>query len=313
METDKNNSSNQLQIPEIFKGKLFIDPRYDEAFKILFNDKKLLIHFLNGILKLENETQITDIDYLPQENIAGFTDAVVSGRFDIIARTQSEEYINIEIQQQKHAFWKDRVLLYNALLMLQAKKDWNDKQKTKHGNKSHYVPRVVSIWVCDFKQGSTSHFHDEWMLYSKNEIEKRVNILPVTNGLSYIFLELPKFRKHIDELTTIEDKWLYLLKTAGDLRSVPKMNDELFDLAYTRLRVDKQNQVTLLKLAESMVTQAEINDCKTLALQEGRQEGREAGRNEKAREMAREMLKDKASIRTISKYTGLSEEEILKL
>ncbi len=305
MGASKKNVTNNFRIPEIFKNKLFIDPRYDEAFKILFTDKKLLIYFLNSILKLENETEIKDIDYRPQENMTGFTDSVVSGRFDIIAKTQNGEYINIEIQQQKHAFWKDRVLLYNALLMLQAKKDWNDKQKTDHESKSHYVPRVISIWVCDFKQGSTSHYHDEWMLYSKNEIEKGANALPATNGLSYIFLELPKFRKRLDELETIEDKWLYLLKTAGELRSVPKMNDELLDLAYTRLRVDKQNQSTLLKLAKNMVTQAEINDCKTLALQEGR--------NEKAKEMAKILLSKGIALSIIAESSGLSEEEILKL
>ena len=55
--TCQNNNVPQnqesFQIPEILKGKTFLDPTYDSSFKELFSDKKMLIHFLNGVLHLE--------------------------------------------------------------------------------------------------------------------------------------------------------------------------------------------------------------------------------------------------------------------
>ncbi|WP_200816877.1 PD-(D/E)XK nuclease family transposase, partial [Planktothrix sp. PCC 11201] len=40
--------------------------------------------------------------------------------------------------------------------------------------------------------------------------------------LKLVFVELPKFTKTLEELTTITDKWLYFLRKAPDLEVVPE-------------------------------------------------------------------------------------------
>jgi hypothetical protein len=40
--------------------------------------------------------------------------------------------------------------------------------------------------------------------------------------LKLVFVELPKFNKTLEELTTITDKWLYFLRKAPDLEVVPE-------------------------------------------------------------------------------------------
>ncbi len=47
--------------------------------------------------------------------------------------------------------------------------------------------------------------------------------------------------------------------------------------------------------------------------QEGRQEGRQEGSKDKAQAVAQNMMEDGFPFKAISKYTGLSEEEIKKL
>jgi len=61
--TSTSQNQEPFQVPETLRGKTFLDPTYDSSFKELFSDKKILIHFLNGILHLEGETAITDIEY----------------------------------------------------------------------------------------------------------------------------------------------------------------------------------------------------------------------------------------------------------
>ncbi|MDR1760057.1 MAG: Rpn family recombination-promoting nuclease/putative transposase, partial [Fibrobacter sp.] len=237
---NNNKKTPNLIIPPELEGKTFLDPKYDTAFKLLFQEKELLIHFLNGVLHLNEQDKIKDIDYRAQENILGFTDAVTTVRFDLMAKTEKDEFIHIEIQKARHTFWKDRVLLYNAALMLQAKKDF-------HFHKSIYkLPKIISVWVCDFKQGEGSHFHEEWSLYRRSDLVKGGNAVPVTDLLSYIFLELPSFNKSLSELKSIEDKWLYLLNTAGDSVHSPVTDDVRIARAYAKLRVDRQSQEILL-------------------------------------------------------------------
>ncbi len=43
-----------------------------------------------------------------------------------------------------------------------------------------------------------------------------------TNELEMVFVELPKFRKELDELETLTDKWIYFMKNTSTLETVPE-------------------------------------------------------------------------------------------
>ncbi|CAN5717384.1 hypothetical protein BH23CYA1_BH23CYA1_03070 [soil metagenome] len=40
---------------------------------------------------------------------------------------------------------------------------------------------------------------------------------PKTDFIELVFVELPKFAKSLDELTTLSDRWIYFLKQAESL------------------------------------------------------------------------------------------------
>jgi len=51
--------------------------------------------------------------------------------------------------------------------------------------------------------------------------------------LTYIYLEMPKFTKTIDELETHFDKWLYVLKNLENLIDRPaKLRERVFKQAF---------------------------------------------------------------------------------
>ncbi len=55
------------------------------------------------------------------------------------------------------------------------------------------------------------------------------------------------FTKTVDELETIEDKWLYLLKHAGSSDKLPAFNDAVLDDAVARITVDPGKDKELLE------------------------------------------------------------------
>jgi predicted transposase/invertase (TIGR01784 family) len=56
-----------------------------------------------------------------------------------------------------------------------------------------------------------------------NLSEKHHKVAYLEDDLELVFVELPKFDKTESKLSTITDKWIYFLKHAGDLKSIPQI------------------------------------------------------------------------------------------
>ena len=86
----------------------FIHPLTDWGFKRIFGDKELLMDFLNSLL--EGERVITDLQYMNTEQLAERSD----GRktvYDLYCKTDTGEYIIVEMQNSQQAFFKDRAMI----------------------------------------------------------------------------------------------------------------------------------------------------------------------------------------------------------
>lgn len=68
---------------------------------------------------------------------------------------------------------------------------------------------------------------------------------------------MPKFNKSLAQLKTDEDRWLYALKNMSSATQVPQLGNRYVEAAYEKLRVGK-NPKLLKRMAENMVTEAEI-------------------------------------------------------
>ena len=75
---------------------VYIDPRTDFGFKRLFQNKTLMIAFLNDIVG----TDIKDIQYQPTEGL-GANRKERTAIFDLLCTNQKDEYFIVEMQLGK--------------------------------------------------------------------------------------------------------------------------------------------------------------------------------------------------------------------
>jgi len=321
-ETCQNESVPQnqekFQIPEILRGKTFLDPTYDSSFRALFSDKKMLIHFLNGILHLEGNKCITEIEYRDTSYTFGIHYSKLV-RFDVRAVTKDEKTFDIEMQRAKHSDFEDRAVLYSSMLTVSAKIDLDQNvlnlKRTKEIGR-YEIPQIFSIWICNFDRPEFVNYREEWGIYRKSDIGNSA-ALPVNDKINYIFIELPKFKKTFKELKTNEERWFYLLKNMPEEQKTPEFNDTIFEEAYEKLRIRAESSDLITKVVTEMITEAEIecrlDDSYKEGIEKGIEQGIEQGTLNAKREMAKSMQKKGIPISDISSISGLSEEEIKSL
>jgi predicted transposase/invertase (TIGR01784 family) len=126
---------------------------------------------------------------------------------------------------------------------------------------------------------------------------------------------LHRSQKTLEELETLSDKWIYFLRYANEMKSVPaSMGQEAaIDHAFT---VAQQSKLTRREMEILEKRQMALHDNRNAILyaeQKGRREGEEtgleAGEQKAKREIARQLL-DVLDVETISAKTGLGIAEI---
>jgi hypothetical protein len=165
----------------------YINPFTDFGFKKLFGseyNKELLIDFLNQVLG-ERE-RIQDLTYLNSD--------------------RWEKFI-IELQNVNQLYFKDRSIFYASFpIQEQAPKgkDWN-----------YYLKAIYTIGILNFSfpdQSSKERYLREIQLVDKETLEV------FYEKLTFIYLEMPKFKKGEEDLVTHFDKWMYVLKNLSKIR-----------------------------------------------------------------------------------------------
>ena len=261
----KQNVSNVERIRESYKGRPYLDPTYDPAFKEFFDDETTLKEFLNHLLHLEGKEKIEQLTFSFDNHLRLRTPYLKEIVFDIYATTASGRFINIEMQRANHSFFLDRVILYNAFLTINAKQslerslDFQALRDFEKQHKFYELPETISIWVCNFDLKETNgKYIDAWNLYSDAAIREG-NAIPITQKNKYIIVNLTRFTKSLKEIKNPEDAWLYLLKNAGKFDKIQEFENFALDSALERIRVDFAGEELLNAQESSMLTQGEIN------------------------------------------------------
>ena len=194
------------------KGR-YINPLTDYGFKRIFENEKLLINFLNSALGLKNK--IVTLQYQNVEQ-KGRTKTGRSSFFDLHCTTGKGEYIIIEMQNMSQPFFKDRVLYYSTFPI---------QKQAKKGKWDFKLNPVYSVNILDFtiSEDSDSYHHSVQLMDVKS---KRV----FYDKLTLLFIELADFNKSEEELKTVYDRWLYILKNLPRLQDMPAVmkKDRIF-------------------------------------------------------------------------------------
>ena len=110
------------------------------------------------------------------------------------------------------------------------------------------------------------------------------------------------------------DKWLYLFRYLAKLQERPHaLQERIFQKLFAAAEIAKYSREELEIYEESLKYYRDLNNIVYSAKVEGKIEGKVEGKIERTNELAKIMKGEGIEIVTISKITGLSEEEIEKL
>ena len=128
--------------------------------------------------------------------------------------------------------------------------------------------------------------------------------------INFIFIELPKFRKELNDCKTLTDKWIYFIKNAENLEVIPPdVIDEGLKEAYSES--DKHNWTKDELDSYDYFLMREQDERGRVELAEKRME--EKTKKVNTLEIAKKFKLAGVDNKTIANSTGLSIEEIEKL
>ena len=304
---DKNSKKGESKM----SGR-YINPYTDYGFKYLFGtepNKENTLELVNALL--QGREHIRSLTLIPTEQL-GDTQDDRRSVFDVYCENEQGDKIIIEMQKADQPWFKDRSVYYSSFPI----RSQGEKGKWLFGLKAVYTIGILNF-VFDEDKDDEEYYHHVVQLM---DVEKKTVFY---DKLTYIYLEMPKFRKTEDELVTMTDKWLYVLKHLPDLLERPKaLQERIFRKFFDVAEIAALSKEEYAKYWESekifydnvgafMAARAKgIAEGQAKGEAKGRAEGRAEGIEENKRENARKMKADGLSFELISKYTGLSAEEI---
>ncbi len=278
----------------------YINPFTDYGFKKLFGEeinKDLLLDFLNELLK-EEQGQIKEITYLKSEQL-GSSETDRKAIFDLYCENERGEKFIVELQKTKQNFFKDRTVYYSTFpIREQAKsRDWNFELKA-----------VYTIAILDFVFDSDKAEPDKFRYDVKLQDIDTSKVF--YDKLTFIYLEMPKFNKSLDELETRFDKWLYVIRNLSKLDRIPDtLREQLFIKLFEAAEIAKFTPDQVSSYENSLKYYRDLKNSLDTAREEGKIEGITEGKIE----VAINLLASGVSIDLIIRATGLSEDEIDRL
>lgn len=280
---------------------MFINPKTDFAFKKIFGSttsKDILISFLNAIVYQGKDT-IVDLEILdPYQapKIKGMKDSFL----DVKAVLNDRSTVIIEMQVLNVAGFEKRVL-YNAAKAYSIQLGVGDDYTL--------LNPVIALTITDFEM-----FPHSPKVISTFALREKEEMTSYSDDIELVFVELPKFKKSLDGLDSLSDKWIYFLSNANYLESVPVSMQQEPAINHA-FQVAQQSQLSRDEL-ETLEKRARVlhDYHNAIAFAEGkaRQEGKEEGKEEAALEIARQLL-DILDLETIAIKTGLSLEVLRSL
>ena len=281
----------------------YLDPKADLTFKRVFGEHPdLVMSFLNALLPLTPEEEITDIEYLPSEMIPENPwrkNSIV----DVRCKDKSGRLFIVEMQMIWSPEFKQRVLFNASKAYV---------RQLNIGEKYELLQPVYSLNLVNevFEPELEGYYHHYRMIHVENSDK-------VIDGLQLVFVELPKFTPH-----TYSEKKMHILW----LRYLTEINERTHEVP-EELMANPQVRKAVVAVEESAFTEAQlagyekfwdiISVEKTLydsaerrGKAEGIAEGMEKGKAEEQRLIAANLKKQGIPLEIISQCTGLSVEEI---
>ena len=277
----------------------FADPKNDVAFRKIFGNeakKVILISFLNSVLNLEGNMKIIHLDFLTTFQLPRIT-GLKTSIIDVKVKDQMGNTYLVEMQLSEVIGFDKRVQYYVSK-EYSSQIEKGDDYSVRTGFKP--VPTVVLVGILEFDYFKGNNYLTRHLLLNVETLENELK------DINFNFIELPKFKKELSECKTLTDKWIYFIKNAENLEVIPPdVSDEGLKEAYTES--DKHNWTKDELASYDYFLMREQDERGKVELAEKRAE------EKKGLEIAKNLKSIGVDLKSISKATGLSVEEIEKL
>jgi predicted transposase/invertase (TIGR01784 family) len=274
----------------------YLNPFTDFGFKKIFGEeasKPLLLDFLNALLPISDK--IVDLTFKNNEQL-GQTDFDRKAIYDIYCENEKGEKFIVELQKAKQNYFKERTIFYSTFPI---------REQAEKGEWNYNLKAVYCIGILDFT------FDDYETEPEKGEVVHTIK-LKNQNGkifydkLTFIYLEMPNFKRKETELETRLDKWLYFIKNLEDFQTIPTIiADEVFNQAFEKAELAKFGQKDLYDYEMNLKIYRDYKNTVNTAFDEGKLEGK--------LETAKSLKILGVPIDIIIEATGLTKLEIERL
>ena len=281
----------------------------DFAFKKLFGtemNKDLLISFLNALL--QGREVVLDVNYLNTEHL-GTQEYDRRAVFDVYCKNDKGEVFLVEMQKGEQQFFKDRSIYYSTFAI---------REQAPRGEWNYELKGVYTIGILNFcfdKEREGNYYHEVKLM---DTATKEV----FYDKLVFIYLEMPKFTKQENELESLFDKWLYVIRNLAALMVRPRvLQEKVFAHLFEAAEIAKFSRVERYEYEESLkayrdwfsvMATAELRG-EERGKEKGLKEGLEKGRIEERLRNARGLKARGVDAEIIAQVTGLSVDDILGL
>lgn len=308
----------------IHTGERYINPLTDFGFKRIFGtpfNSDLLIGFLNALF--DGERVIKEVSYKNSEHF-GYNESERKAVFDVYCTTDTGARIIVEMQNVYQEFYKDRSIYYSTFpIAEQAKKgDWN-----------YELNDVYTIGILNFA------FPEDKK--KDNRVTKIVKLMDKETKevfyekLTYIYVELEKFNKPLEECKSLYEKWLFCLRNMSNLLERPaELQGRVFERLFQAAEISKFNSRERRAYEQSVNAYRDIKNGMDSArkeglkkgikqglqqglqqgikqgIKQGLQQGIQQGEHHANLKNAKAMKAMGLPFETIQKITGLTREEI---
>lgn len=240
----------------------------DYGFKKIFGEelnKDLLLDFLNELLRKE-QGRIVDLNYLKTEHL-GTTDLDRRAVFDLYCENEKGEKFIVELQKSKQNFFKDRTVYYSTFPI---------REQAKQGNWNYELKAVYTIAILDFI------FDEDKADKGKYRYDVKLTDIETQkvfyDKLTFIYLEMPKFTKELEDCSNRFEKWLFTLKNLNRLDKIPNsLREEIFLKLFETSEIAKFTPNQVLFYEDSLKYYRDLKSSLDTAWEEGREEGIEIG------------------------------------
>ncbi|MBF0143971.1 MAG: Rpn family recombination-promoting nuclease/putative transposase [Magnetococcales bacterium] len=247
----------------------FIDPRIDFAFKKIFGSedaKDILISFLESLLRLEGDRRIAELTIL-DPFLAPRIREMKYSILDVRCRDHRGTTYIVEMQVQKVAAFVKRIQYNTAKAYI---------HQIGQGQEYPRLNQVIAVTITDF---ILFEGFDHYV--SRHEYRETVTGGFFLEEILHYFIELPKFTKSLEESGEVLDQWIYFIKMASSLESVPEQIRVIpIRHAFEKAMVANMTPEELEFYDKAGIAITDARGAVELAREEGEAKGRQEGRQE---------------------------------